>query len=294
MPTFGPGARCPPTRDRSHCGPATPSRCAPSPATAGELGQGSPCSCPRTTPSFARTQVGNLPHPGARGACPCLTPLPSMASTTCALPSPHPHSVRFGCVARGAPGIGHRRGVVALPPGRARHRLGRSPTPAWGGFIASRFLPGRNLTWCGLFRDGRSGRGADARAAGVRYPACQSRAANHRRGRGQPHHCLSPSARARARPRARLQETARRGIFFRGHDRGRGRPVRRVTEITRVASALLSLLHRGGLQLPYWAVRLALARALQAAAHRSHCPGVYGAHSRLWPVAARDLDGPGR
>jgi carbamoyl-phosphate synthase large subunit len=54
----------------------------------------------------------------------------------------------------GAPGIGI--GVASLPCREVSHAVAWiDHHRGWGHFIASRFLPGRNLTWCGLFRDGR-------------------------------------------------------------------------------------------------------------------------------------------
>ncbi len=53
----------------------------------------------------------------------------------------------------GAPGIGI--GVASLPCRKLEHAIQWvDHHEGWGGFIASEYLPGRNLTWCGLFREG--------------------------------------------------------------------------------------------------------------------------------------------
>jgi len=53
----------------------------------------------------------------------------------------------------GAPGIGI--GVASLPCRSVEHAVGWvDHWQGWGGFIASEFLPGANLTWCVLFKDG--------------------------------------------------------------------------------------------------------------------------------------------
>jgi len=224
---------------------------------------------------------------------PCLTPLPSMASTTCALPSPPSPRVRFGCVARARPGSASawRR----CPAARSRTPSpGSITTAAGGGFIASRFLPGRNLTWCGLFRDG------DLVAAQTRErleyvdPACQPER-HHRRARGQPHHCLSPSAQHGRGRRARLARNAAWNLF-RGHDRGRGRPAPGHRDQRGSLRHHHSLLHRGGCNFPYWAVRLAFGESIAGAPLIDPiAPGVYWLRTLdCGPVLARDLDGPGR
>jgi biotin carboxylase len=54
----------------------------------------------------------------------------------------------------GAPGIGI--GVASLPCRTTEHAVAWvDHHQGWGGFIASEYLPGRNLTWCGIFHQSR-------------------------------------------------------------------------------------------------------------------------------------------
>lgn len=53
----------------------------------------------------------------------------------------------------GAPGIGI--GVASLPCRKVEHAIAWvDHHQGWGGFIASEYLPGGNLTWTGLYKDG--------------------------------------------------------------------------------------------------------------------------------------------
>jgi carbamoyl-phosphate synthase large subunit len=54
----------------------------------------------------------------------------------------------------GAPGIGI--GVASLPCRTVAHaHAWVDHHQGWGGFIASEYLPGRNLTWCGIYAKGK-------------------------------------------------------------------------------------------------------------------------------------------
>ncbi len=193
----------------------------------------------------------------------------------------------------GAPGIGI--GIASLPCHKLEHAIAWvDHHHGWGGFIASRFLPGRNLTWCGLFQHGA-------------LMACQAR---ERLEYVIPH--VSPSgitgapavsrtiADARVR---RIGEAAVRalpgeahGIFFADlTEDEEGQP--RVTEIN--AGRFGTTIHfytEAGCNFPHLAVRLAFGEPIPEAPLVDPIPpGVYWLRTLdCGPVLARDLDGPGR
>ncbi|HEX7597620.1 MAG TPA: hypothetical protein VF518_05360 [Polyangia bacterium] len=193
----------------------------------------------------------------------------------------------------GAPGIGI--GVASLPCREAAHAVAWiDHYRGWGGFIASRFLPGRNLTWCGLFQEGRllaaqtrerleyviphvspSGiTGAPAVSRTIAYPQVRSTGeAAVRALPGTPH-----------------------GIFFVDMTEDEaGQP--RVTEIN--AGRFGTTIHfytEAGCNFPYLAVQLAFGENIAGAPFIDPIPpGVYWLRTLdCGPVLARDLDGPGK
>lgn len=193
----------------------------------------------------------------------------------------------------GAPGIGI--GVASLPCREAKHAVAWiDHYRGWGGFIASRFLPGRNLTWCGLFRDGQ-------------LLAAQTR---ERLEYVIPH--VSPSGITGAPAVSRTVVDARvrsigeaavralpgpaHGIFFVDMTEDEeGAP--RVTEIN--AGRFGTTIHfysEAGCNFPFLAVRLAWGEDIPGAPLIDPlAPGLYWLRTLdCGPVLARDLDGPGK
>ena len=162
----------------------------------------------------------------------------------------------------GAPGIGI--GVASLPCRELCHAIAWvDHWQGWGGFIASQYLPGRNLTWCGLFQQGK-------------LIACQSR---ERLEYIIPH--VSPSGitgapavsrtikrddvRLAGEAAVRVLTSSPNGIFFVDFKEDEdGAP--RITEIN--AGRFGTTIHfytAAGCNFPYLAVRLAFAEAVAGA-----------------------------
>ncbi len=193
----------------------------------------------------------------------------------------------------GAPGIGI--GVASLPCREPQHAIAWiDHHRGWGGFIASRFLPGRNLTWCCLFERGR-------------MIAAQTR---ERLEYVIPH--VSPSgitgapAVSRTLVDRRVRDIGEKavralpgnphGIFFVDMTEDED-GVPRVTEIN--AGRFGTTIHfytEAGCNFPHLAVRLAFGESIPGAPLLDPIPpGVYWLRTLdCGPVLARDLDGPGR
>ena len=193
----------------------------------------------------------------------------------------------------GAPGIGI--GVASLPCREASHAIAWiDHHRGWRGFIASRFLPGRNLTWCGLFQDGRLVVAQTRERLEYVIPHVSPSGIT-----GAPavsRTVVYPQVRATGEAAVRALPGTAHGVFFVDMTEDEdGRP--RVTEVN--AGRFGTTIHfytEAGCNFPYLAVRLAFGESIENAPLIDPIPP-----GRYWlrtldcgPVLARDLDGPGK
>ena len=193
----------------------------------------------------------------------------------------------------GAPGISI--GVASLPCREAEHAIAWvEHNRGWGGFVASRFLPGRNLTWCGLFQDGQLVAAQTRERLEYVIPHVSPSGITGAPAVSRTIAC--PQVRATGEAAVRALPGTPRGIFFVDMTEDEaGQP--RVTEVN--AGRFGTTIHfytEAGCNFPYWAVQLGFGESIPGAPLVDPiAPGVYWLRTLdCGPVLARDLDGPGQ